>query len=173
MAVRRRSVTGAEKEAVWAHEERRKGERKRRQETWRIWSAKCEEFSRVAFTVTSIDPADIYYEKGVGGGWTRCTFVAPRTAKVLSHGDTRRGASPRLTIRTRVVRPRLETRIHCKAFLMTEEILSYTHPFRTPRLQRERFVSGGVNLRIGVECRRRWLGGRGASLTALTTCHWR
>lgn len=29
--------------------------------------------------------------------------------------------------------PRLETRTHCKAFLMTEEILSYTHPFRTPR----------------------------------------
>lgn len=108
-----------------------------------------------------------------GWGWTRCTFVAPRTEKVLSHGDTRRGATPRLTIRTRVVQPRLETRIHCKAFLMTEEILSYTHPFRTPRLQRERFVSGGVNLRIGVECRRRWLGGRGASLTALTTCHWR
>lgn len=77
MAVRRRSVTGAEKEAVWEHEERRKGERKRRQETWRIWSAKCEEFSRVAFTVTSIDTADIYYEKGVGGGVDPVYFRRP------------------------------------------------------------------------------------------------
>ena len=71
--------------------------------------------------------------------------------------------------------PRLETRTHCKAFLMTEEILSYTHPFRTPRLQRERFVSGGGEPKdressVGAA---RALGGRGASLTSLTTCHWR
>lgn len=44
---------------------------------------------------------------------------------------------------TTLVRPRLEIRTHCKAFLMTEEILSYTHPFRTPRCRGSAFCSRG------------------------------
>lgn len=44
---------------------RRKAEGRKKEETRnrRIWSAKCEEFSRVAFTVTSIDTADIYLQQ--------------------------------------------------------------------------------------------------------------
>lgn len=71
------------------------------------------------------------------------TFVL-RTGNVLSPGDEPRCAAATGDIRTTVVPPRLETRTHCKAFLMTEEILSYTHPFRTPTVQGERFVSRGV-----------------------------
>lgn len=43
---------------------------------------------------------------------------------------------------TTLVRSRLETCTHCKAFLMTEEILSYTYPVRTPRCRERCFVSG-------------------------------
>lgn len=124
-------------------------------------------------------------EGGAGGGGRRTGLRAGNGPGVLSSTRGQGKCCPTATTtpawkrdprsgrQLRAVASCLETRTHCKAFLMTEEILSYTHPFRTPRLQRERFVSGGVNLRIGVECRRRSLGGRGASLTALTTCHWR
>lgn len=59
---------GLEGEAAGKEEGARKRcrGRKKRQETWRIWSAKCEEFSPVTFTVASIDTADIYYRGGGG-----------------------------------------------------------------------------------------------------------
>lgn len=139
-AARRRSAREAEKEAGKGGkggEERREGEREKRRRRKKVADLEREVreiFARVAFTVTSIDTADIYYRKGEedGGGWgTRCTFVARRIEKVLSPGYGRRGVDTGWATRTTVARPRLETRTHCKAFLMTEEILSYTHPFRT------------------------------------------
>lgn len=63
-------------------------------------------------------------------------------AKVLSRLADLDDVVARCLVVTTLVRPRLEARTHCKAFLMTEEILSYTHPFRTPRYRDGRFVPG-------------------------------
>ena len=180
---RRRSATRERKRRLeqheGAHKERRKGERKRRQETGRIWSAKC----RGIFTsrvYRYFNRHRGYIRQKGEWGWVGMDppvyFRRPedRESFVRRRRATRRDTSSREMDESCTAR-RLEIRTHCKAFLMTEEILSYTHPFRTPRLPRERFVSGGGEPKdressVGAA---RALGGRGASLTALTTCHWR
>lgn len=130
-------------------EERQEGGRKRRQESGGSGARSARNF-RASRVYRYFNRHRGYILQKGGGGWgAGCTFVARRIGKVLSPGYGRRGVDSGGATRTTVARPRLETRTHCKAFLMTEEILSYTHPFRTPRLQRERFVSGDVYLRIG------------------------
>lgn len=68
-------------------------------------------------------------------------------AEVLSRLDDVDDVVERINTSTTLVRSRLDTRTHCKAFLMTEEILSYTHPFRTPPCRVSVF-SGGAEARI-------------------------
>lgn len=159
-AARRRSAREAEKEAGKGGkggEERRKGGRDRERERG---GDKKESGGSGARSARNFRASRVYrhfnrhrgyilQKGGLEEDGGRCTFVARRIVKVLSPGYGRRGVDSSRATRTTVARPRLETRTHCKAFLMTEEILSYTHPFRTPRLQRERFVSGDVYLRIG------------------------
>lgn len=111
-----------------------------------IWSAKCEEFPRVvrALSVTSIDMTSIYHRWGRFGstgnvGTEISREMPPHPAEVLSRHDD----VDDVVIATTLVRSRLDTRIHCRAFLMTEEILSYTHPFRTPRWREDVLFPSG------------------------------
>ena len=87
--------------------------------------ARGEEFSQVAFTIPWIDRRWVGWESG-----------EQESERVLRKSLETFDSSERISRDSTgsiLFLSRLEIRTHCKAFLMTEEILSYTHPFRAPR----------------------------------------